>query len=154
MPRWTPFEPYFWSLVQKTEGCWLWLGNLESGGYGRVWRNRRRVKAHRVAWELTNGPIPDGLFACHHCDNKKCVRPDHIFLGTPADNMQDWTRKGKNRLANDRSLWQRGDQHWTHRQPERAHRIVSTARKQEWASGRRTAIRGEGGRIMGTRMVP
>lgn len=85
--------------------------------------------------------------ACHHCDNKKCVRPSHIFIGTQKDNMQDWTRKGKNRLANDRSLWGAGRQF---KNDPTAREHMAEVRRKEFADGRRKAIRGKGGRIIGT----
>lgn len=153
MPRWTPFEPYFWSLVKKPDGagCWEWQGGKDGNGYGRVWRNGARQGAHRAAYEILKGPITGGLYACHRCDNPICVRPDpqHVFLGTQKDNMQDWTQKGKNRLANDRTLWSNG-KHWKANPTSRGK--LSATRKAEFADGRRVAIRGEGGRIIGTKM--
>jgi len=150
MPRWAPFEPYFWSLVKKGQGCWIWTGGKDGKGYGRVWKDGKRQGAHRVAYELTHGPIKDGKYACHHCDNKICVNPDHIFIGTQKDNMQDWARKGKNRLVNDRSLWSNGKHMIDNKKLSKK---FSELRKKEWAEGRRVAIRDEKGRIMGTRMV-
>jgi hypothetical protein len=91
-----PLAPRFWAKVRKGDGCWEWQGATRHG-YGTVWvaeAGGMRL-AHRIAWELTNGPIPDGLLACHHCDNRVCVRPDHLFLGTYADNAQDMSRKGR-----------------------------------------------------------
>jgi hypothetical protein len=152
--RWQATIPRFWSLVEKGDDCWLWKGSVSGGGYGRITVSGKRVAAHRFSYEAANGPIPDGLFICHSCDVKLCVNPAHLFAGTQVDNMQDWTRKGKNVLVNDRTLWQRGETHWTHRESERARTIISESRKQEWASGRRTAIRDpKTGRMMGTRMV-
>lgn len=91
------------------------------------------------------------MLVCHDCDNKLCVRPDHLFVGTQSDNMQDWTRKGKNRLVNDSSLLKRGDDHWS--RTDTGRRAISEARKAEFASGRRVVIRGTRGRVMGT-MAP
>ena len=83
----------FWDRVAKTEDCWLWTGSVRAG-YGRAIVDRRSVRAHRRAWELTNGPIPDGMVILHGCDNRLCVRPDHLSVGTQADNIRDRDRKG------------------------------------------------------------
>lgn len=84
----------FWAKVTKTETCWLWAG-AKAAGYGVIRRSRRSIKAHRYTWELTNGPIPDGLFACHTCDVRACVNPAHLFLGTNGDNQRDSVAKGR-----------------------------------------------------------
>lgn len=86
----------FWAKVNITEGCWEWTGATTKGGYGHTRdENQRQIDAHRLAWILTYGPIPDGLLICHHCDNRKCVRPDHLFLATQKDNIQDALNKGR-----------------------------------------------------------
>lgn len=81
----------FWSRVQKSDGCWTWTGSKDGDGYGFVGRDR----AHRFSYELANGPIPKGLCVLHTCDNPPCVRPDHLFLGTHADNVADRHAKGR-----------------------------------------------------------
>lgn len=86
----------FWSKVTKSDGCWLWAGTTD-GRYGLVSVDGRMLKAHRVSWELHNGPIPAGMVVCHTCDTPRCVRPDHLFLGTMADNSHDRDRKGRQR---------------------------------------------------------
>lgn len=95
------FEELFWERVSKDGpgGCWIWIGSRNKLGYGFV---RKRVngktvsiRAHRYAWEMTNGPIEQGLFACHHCDRPSCVNPDHLFIGTAADNVADMRAKGR-----------------------------------------------------------
>jgi len=84
----------FWSYVQKTdEGCWEWSGGLYSSGYGQF--RGSETRAHRMAFVLTKGKIPKGQIVCHSCDNKKCVNPDHLFLGTTQDNIDDKVSKGR-----------------------------------------------------------
>lgn len=85
----------FWQHVDKTATCWNWTGALTSGGYGNCKENGRVVRAHRKAWELVNGPIPAGMWVLHHCDNRRCVNPAHLFLGTARDNAVDCVRKGR-----------------------------------------------------------
>lgn len=85
----------FWSNVRRSDGCWEWTGSKRGNGYGCLAVGGRQVGAHRVAWETQNGPIPEGLFVLHKCDNPPCVRPDHLFLGTAKDNAMDMARKGR-----------------------------------------------------------
>lgn len=85
----------FWSKVDKSGECWLWTASLDSAGYGQININRRLVLSHRYSFSLANGPIPPGMLVCHTCDTPRCVRPDHLFLGTHADNAADMCRKGR-----------------------------------------------------------
>lgn len=94
-PRPIPLEGRFWSKVDKSGECWLWTGGTNPKGYGKIKINGKWQLAHRVAYELQVGPIPPGLFACHHCDTPLCVRPEHLFLGTPRDNAHDMMAKGR-----------------------------------------------------------
>lgn len=84
----------FWAKISKTDGCWNWIGST-AGGYGQVTRATKKIPAHRMSWELHFGGIPDGLMVLHRCDNKLCVRPDHLFLGDASANMRDMVAKGK-----------------------------------------------------------
>jgi hypothetical protein len=87
-------EDRFWSRVNKTEVCWEWTANLHCG-YGRIVYLCQELESHRVSWKLAYGAIPDGLWVLHKCDNRKCVRPDHLFLGTVVDNVKDRDSKGR-----------------------------------------------------------
>jgi hypothetical protein len=127
---WPPLSERFWSRVDKSDvdGCWLWTGALADGRYGVVKFDHRRLATHRVSWEMAYGPIPKGMNVCHRCDNTRCVRPSHLFLGTHTDNAND--RHAKKRDAKgDRhgsrthpNALPRGDAHWQRRMPEKAAR--------------------------------
>lgn len=116
MPRkQTPFA----SLVDRSDvsGCWLWTGFLSSEGYGSYGYRGRQQKAHRVAWQLVHGEIPVGMCVCHRCDNPSCVRTEHLFLGTVADNNRDRALKGRSRGTFQTgsahpATQRRGEKHW------------------------------------------
>jgi hypothetical protein len=96
------FADRFWLKVDKSGECWNWTASKRGNGppwrsYGQVWRrkNKRLELAHRVAWELKFGDIPDGACVCHKCDNPLCCNPDHLWIGTIADNNIDRHEKGR-----------------------------------------------------------
>jgi hypothetical protein len=103
----------FWRWVDKRSdprGCWVWFGHRRADRFGYGQWNYRRVgerhtlMAHRIAYALTHGPIPQGAFICHRCDTPVCVNPAHLFVGTNQDNMDDMYTKGRGRKA-------RGERH-------------------------------------------
>ncbi len=90
------FERRFWLKVERgnqPHSCWLWRGRKLPSGYGRLHVKGRDAYAHRIAYEIVNGSIPKGLVICHKCDEHLCVNPDHLFLGTHADNVADKVAK-------------------------------------------------------------
>lgn len=87
----------FLSKVNKTKDCWMWRASTYVNGYGVIFDGKKLVSAHRFSFKHYNGKIPKGMCICHKCDNKLCVNPNHLFLGTQRDNMRDMYNKGRNR---------------------------------------------------------
>lgn len=114
MPRPRPIAERFWENVKKGSDCWQWQGAM----MGRGWRERKsygiiaegapsekNIPAHRLSWILHYGPIPHGMMILHKCDNRSCVRPDHLFVGTAKDNTQDMLRKGRDGIRGSKCSW-------------------------------------------------
>jgi len=104
-----PLAERFWTKIQRTDSCWEWTGATDRNGYGVIsvpTQNKRYQvfrKTHRVAWELAYGAVTGELCVLHHCDNPKCVRPTHLFLGTHSDNAHDKYAKGRQAKGMQRS---------------------------------------------------
>jgi hypothetical protein len=133
-----PAAVLFWRSFRKEpgDGCWLWTDTINDHGYGVIRHEKRRVRAHRYSWELHYGPIPDGLLVCHRCDVPRCVRPDHLFVGTHADNRADCVAKGRANACHTPRP------HHNHARGERASNAKLTERdvlaiRAAWASGER-----------------
>jgi hypothetical protein len=92
-------EDLFWSKVKKTPGCWVWQAGVDEHGYGEVRVKGRKWKAHRYAYTILVGPIPRGRHVLHTCDNRLCIKPDHLWLGTNASNNQDRHNKGRDAVG-------------------------------------------------------
>jgi hypothetical protein len=108
----------FWSRVDRSGECWVWTGAKNEKGYGVVGvpGEHRTTKAHRMAWEIYNGPLPPGQCVLHRCDNPACCRPSHLFLGSRADNNADMCLKGRHRSGSsktpaDACKYRRGERH-------------------------------------------
>ena len=93
------FKDRFYSRTEKVNGCWEWTGALFKGGYGCVVRNRKTQGAHRVSYKISVGEIPEKMFVCHKCDNRKCINPEHLFLGTYRDNIDDMVKKKRSLIG-------------------------------------------------------
>lgn len=83
----------FWKKVQKTETCWNWIAGSRGNGYGCLKYKRKTIDAHRFSWMIHFGTIPSDKVICHQCDNRSCINPNHLFLGSYKENMEDAVRK-------------------------------------------------------------
>lgn len=134
-------EERYWKKVKigKEDECWEWTGYRDRDGYGQVWWDSHGQYAHRVAWQIANGPVPDGFLVCHTCDNPPCCNINHLFLGSHAENMADRDRKGRQASGDQNGSRlhpesrARGEQHYSRLHPEKLARgeRVNTAKLNE-----------------------
>lgn len=128
--RYIPAQVRFWVRVSKSEGCWNWTGRPDQDGYGRLKVGGKDYGAHVYSYTLHYGAVPAGLCVLHKCDNRRCVRPDHLFLGTQEDNAADRVSKGRSAF---------GDRNASRKYPERRPR----GERHHWQTKPETRIRGE-----------
>lgn len=129
----------FWSYVHKTETCWTWTASIRSKGYGAfVWLDLKgklvQGRAHVFSWLIHRGEIPAGLFVLHECDTPACVRPEHLFLGTRADNNRDMCAKGRHRPGGTKTpipqcKYRRGQAHHAFKLTDALVRSIRTDRR-------------------------
>ena len=126
-------EEALWSRVDKSGGqdnCWLWTAGTTTGGYGEITYKQKGHYAHRTAYELVIGPIPDGMLVCHKCDNRLCCNPEHFFLGSISDNISDMHAKG-------RAYHALGERHGKAQLTEKQAREIKALMVPAWVYGRR-----------------
>lgn len=112
-------EERFLKHINKTDGCWEWTASINHSKYGLFWLDGKYHKAHRIAYELWNGVIPDGLLVRHKCDNRKCVNPQHLETGTHQDNSNDAVERNRQAKGEQLSSLRRGEKHWSTKHPEK-----------------------------------
>lgn len=99
MDWWQTDPDRFWKYVDRSGDCWIWTGSRSRRGYGQISVRNTTMRAHRCAWELTNGPIPEGQLILHSCDNPPCCNPDHLSPGTHVENMRQMVERGRSMVG-------------------------------------------------------
>lgn len=114
-----------YNIKKDKNGCWVWQKSLSKKGYGNLYFNRKTLKAHRESYRLFNGEFDNKLHVLHKCDNPSCVNPEHLFLGTNLDNVEDRVKKGRsaNKLNGNHKAYvkpesvPKGEKHWRTNNP-------------------------------------
>lgn len=130
----------FWAKVQRGEGCWEWTAALDVGGYGVFSLGNRMARAHRVSWVLLNGPLDEGVLVLHECDNRKCVRPDHLVAGSQKRNVAEMDQRG--RRARGYRVSRRGEDHQAAKLSNEQVAAVRVLRAAGWTQRRIGALLG------------
>ena len=115
----------FLKYIEHRDQCWIWKRSLNSDGYGNIWVEDSCWKAHRLSYALFKGDIPKGMCVCHRCDNPSCVNPEHLWLGTHRENMDDMVRKGRTLYAEQR----KNNKIASHMRPEIVQKYISGMRQ-------------------------
>lgn len=108
------FTERFWNnVIKNPEGCWGWRAYKDPNGYGQMSVMGKLQRAHRISYTLHYGVIPKGMMVCHKCDNPECTNPDHLFLGTNADNMRDAYKKAQlpTIMSSNNPVWKKSPSH-------------------------------------------
>lgn len=94
----TKLKERFFNFIERDGDCWIWIGHVTQNGYGQIKYKSKALAAHRLSYEIHKGPISEGMYICHSCDNPRCVNPEHLWEGTHTDNMRDMYAKGRQRF--------------------------------------------------------
>lgn len=132
--------PLFWAKVRRDPDCWEWTAATDVGGYGVFQTGHRMSRAHRVSWIIANGPLPEGVLVLHRCDNRRCVRPDHLELGDQQRNVADMDRRG--RRARGYRVSRRGERHQAAKLSDEQVAAVRVLRAAGWPQRRIGALLG------------